>query len=339
MKKILVSVIVPIYNSDKYLVQCLESITKQSYEHLQIILVDDGSIDESLRICQVYALSDKRINLISQNNMGVSAARNTGIINSNGEYMTFVDSDDWLELNAIETMLDLAIKNECACIRTSYMTNGTKRKIRINNGKYVANQIQKLQKYFIQGREECYVWLLLIRTDIVKASNLFNKNISFLEDRCFYIKLLSLVDSIYISNIHTYNYRINPVSITRSSDSIYSNIIDALNSYKIIEGLISTDDTSLIEATAILHAHIITGYLYASYKAKGKENLASLIDMLSNNNDFIHISRKILSSRADKNVKYIYTKAVIGLMRAKNYSVVATIFRIRALGIFASGGS
>lgn len=90
-----ISVIAPVYNVAPYLKQCLDSIVNQTYRNLEIILVNDGSTDNSLEICQQYAKEDKRIRVISQKNAGVSAARNAGIDISNGKYLTFVDPDDW----------------------------------------------------------------------------------------------------------------------------------------------------------------------------------------------------------------------------------------------------
>ncbi len=98
----LVSVIVPIYNVERYLAQCLDSIIGQTYPHLEIILVDDGSTDGSTVIAQQYAEQDGRIQLISQQNQGLSGARNTGVSKSTGEFLVFVDSDDWLHIRIIE---------------------------------------------------------------------------------------------------------------------------------------------------------------------------------------------------------------------------------------------
>ncbi|WP_295746728.1 glycosyltransferase family 2 protein [uncultured Limosilactobacillus sp.] len=100
-----ISVIVPVYNVAPYLKQCLDSIVSQTYRNLEIILVNDGSTDNSLKICQQYQEQDKRIRVISQKNAGLSAARNTGLNVANGQYVTFVDSDDWFATNnAIATL-------------------------------------------------------------------------------------------------------------------------------------------------------------------------------------------------------------------------------------------
>lgn len=93
----LISVIVPVYNVAPYLRQCVESILSQSYQHLEVLLVDDGSTDESGRICDDYASQDKRVRVIHKQNGGLSSARNVGLQHATGEWIAFVDSDDWIE--------------------------------------------------------------------------------------------------------------------------------------------------------------------------------------------------------------------------------------------------
>lgn len=101
----LISIIVPIYNVEKYLPKCLDSVINQTYENLEIICVIDGSPDNSLQICMEYAEKDKRIIVIEQENQGLSGARNTGIATATGDYIIFVDADDWIELDTCEKAL------------------------------------------------------------------------------------------------------------------------------------------------------------------------------------------------------------------------------------------
>ena len=103
----LISIIVPVYNSSAYLGQCLDSILAQSYGNIEVICIDDGSSDDSLKILEEYQMTDSRIKVIKKRNEGVSKARNTGLKASHGEYVLFVDSDDWIDHNTCE----IAIKN------------------------------------------------------------------------------------------------------------------------------------------------------------------------------------------------------------------------------------
>ena len=109
----LISIIVAIYNVDQYLEQCIDSIINQSYKNLEIILVNDGSTDNSKNICDYYSEIDKRIKVVHKKNGGVSSARNTGIDIATGDYIAFVDSDDYLELNMYETMINNLEQNQC----------------------------------------------------------------------------------------------------------------------------------------------------------------------------------------------------------------------------------
>ena len=102
----LISIIVPVYNVEKYLDRCIQSIVEQTYRNLEIILVDDGSTDGSEKICDSWAVKDNRIRVIRQNNMGGGAARNAALDVAKGDFIAFVDSDDYIEPNAITTMVN-----------------------------------------------------------------------------------------------------------------------------------------------------------------------------------------------------------------------------------------
>lgn len=115
----LVSVIVPVYNVEKYLPRCLDSLVNQTYENLEILLVDDGSADSSGEICDAYAAKDNRIRVFHIPNGGVSNARNLALDNMAGEYVTFVDSDDWLN----DEWVKIAIDDMCAKEADLFISN------------------------------------------------------------------------------------------------------------------------------------------------------------------------------------------------------------------------
>lgn len=108
-KEPLVSIIVPVYNTEMFIVRCIESILQQTYKNIEILLINDGSTDMSGIICEKYAFRDQRIKYFKQANQGLSAARNKGLDNVTGEYILFVDSDDYLDENAVETFLNIAV--------------------------------------------------------------------------------------------------------------------------------------------------------------------------------------------------------------------------------------
>lgn len=112
MKELLISVIVPVYNVEKFLPYCMNSIINQTYQNLEIILINDGSTDNSKHICEKYATKDSRIKLINQENQGLSMARNAGLKQAKGEYISFIDSDDVISLEFYEQLLDLMLKTQ-----------------------------------------------------------------------------------------------------------------------------------------------------------------------------------------------------------------------------------
>ncbi len=122
MPEPLISVIVPVYNNEKYLPKCLESILCQTYENIEVICINDGSVDNSLQILKNYAAKDSRIRIFNQENRGQSAARNRGINVARGKYITFVDSDDWLLLTLYQDFVDITrgINPDIFCFNGEY---------------------------------------------------------------------------------------------------------------------------------------------------------------------------------------------------------------------------
>ena len=103
--QILISIIVPIYNADKYLLTCIESILNQTYRRFELLLINDGSSDNSMNICELYLEKDQRVKLFHNNNSGVSSARNLGLHYAEGDWITCVDADEWIDSNALESYL------------------------------------------------------------------------------------------------------------------------------------------------------------------------------------------------------------------------------------------
>lgn len=121
MDKGKISMIIPVYNAAPYLRQCMESLVNQTYSNIEILCVDDGSTDDSRKILETYAAQDDRIKVIHQENMGVSAARNTGFINSTGDYIMYVDGDDWIDLSTCQTAIDIMLENNADIVFWPYI--------------------------------------------------------------------------------------------------------------------------------------------------------------------------------------------------------------------------
>ena len=119
MKNPKLSIIIPVYNTGEYLSRCLDSVINQTYKEIEIICVNDGSTDNSLQILNDYAKCDDRIIIINQKNLGSSEARNNGLKIIKGKWVGFVDSDDWVDLNYFEELINLG--NKCVCKKDGYV--------------------------------------------------------------------------------------------------------------------------------------------------------------------------------------------------------------------------
>lgn len=146
MVKGLVSVVLPIYNVEKYLDRCIKSVVNQSYKNLEIILVDDGSPDTCPQKCEDWAQKDNRIRVIHKANAGLGMARNTGIENATGEYIYFVDSDDYIALNTIEKCYNLAEKEHADIVTFGFCNVAS-------DGRTGNFTVPKPKKYIYEGRE------------------------------------------------------------------------------------------------------------------------------------------------------------------------------------------
>lgn len=213
-QKELLSVIIPVYNSKKYLIRCIESLIKQSYHNIEIILVDDGSTDGSSVLCNELKEKDNRIKVFHQKNLGPGAARNVGLKNAKGEYITFVDSDDSVEIDAYERMLSKKNKSADVIIGQWYTILENK-KIKNNNRLYTSTKVSKnnIIKGIIKYDEKYgggYPWNKIInwKQIIKKAGNniLFNENLNVYEDKCWVLDILKYAEKIVITDVYMYNY-------------------------------------------------------------------------------------------------------------------------------------
>ncbi len=119
----LITVIIPVYNTEEYLRSCLDSIINQTYRNLEILVIDDGSTDLSPAICDTYAELDSRVQVIHKENQGVSASRNLGIEMATGDYISFIDSDDWLESESYEHLISCFVEHKVDAVIFEYFVN------------------------------------------------------------------------------------------------------------------------------------------------------------------------------------------------------------------------
>ncbi len=226
MCDILISIIVPVYNVEKYLDECLTSLVNQSYSNIEIILVDDGSKDKSSFICDDYAKRYENIVVIHKENAGLGMARNSGIDIAKGKWVGFVDSDDYVETNMYENLLNLVIQNE-ADMASCLFCNSSKRNTNIVN-KLFEGENQVLQVAFgMVGTPPEYpqdaMFSMSSCNSIYKRRILSQNNIRFpserecsSEDLIFNLKYIVSIKSIIYTTARYYHYRNNENSLTHT---------------------------------------------------------------------------------------------------------------------------
>ncbi len=227
MKKSKISIITPVYNAEKYIARCIESVQKQTYKNIEHIIIDDGSTDNTYNICQKY--KDK-IKLIHKANEGVSKARNIGIENSRGDYLLFVDADDWLEENMCQKMIEAIINFESDIVICAY------------NDFYENKKVSKPRKLHLNNNENFlelltdettnfggFPWNKLIKRDIVK--NYFNEEVHYYENLLFFLENCNENTKFTIVNEYLYNYCINDNSAVHSKKYSLKKLtaLDSLN--------------------------------------------------------------------------------------------------------------
>ena len=254
----LVSIIVPIYNSEKTIERCIKSIINQTYSNIEIILIDDGSTDKTEFICKKYEEEDERITFVKRDNSGVSNARNYGIKISKGKYIQFVDSDDYIDKYFVEKMVKSIEKNNADLVICGI--NIVKREKMYSNAIASKNiNDLRIEKKIFNNLVDTglifYIWNKLYLKEYIQ--NLFDNNMSLGEDVIFNLNYLKNVEKVNIIDDILYYYTMNEKGINIKNFSLNNKYIDNLleNSLYIYNNLINftknyfksnTDDTLYI---------------------------------------------------------------------------------------------
>ena len=202
-----ISIIVPVFKVEKYLNRCLDSIIAQTFTDWECILIDDGSPDNSGKICDEYAKKDERFVVIHQENAGVSVARNAGLDIAKGEYITFVDSDDWVENSFLEEQYNDIISGDYDICICGFVGNKKKRD-------QILNCFEARSRLFDEEGTGGYSVLRLIKKEIINNVR-YNTSISYLEDTDFFYRLYNNCTKILWTDKPLYNYFDNENSVTR----------------------------------------------------------------------------------------------------------------------------
>ena len=242
----LISIIVPIYNIEPYLSKCIDSIINQTYKNIEIILVDDGSTDNSGKICDEYAKRENRIIVIHQDNKGLVSARKAGLAISKGEYIGFVDGDDWIEPEMYKHLLDILLESNADFVDSGYIKDFIDNCIQkvpnrcLSQTIFLDENIRKdiiysliCNKYNSDNYILPNVWSKLIKCDLLKKSiNFVDNNVSYGEDFICTLYLIQYANIISYTDKYYYHYTIRPGSITQEKNinSIISQLMYMLHS-------------------------------------------------------------------------------------------------------------
>lgn len=285
----MISVVVPIYKvKEELLKECIESIMNQSYSDLEIILIDDGSPDNSGKICDDYSKKDKRIKVIHKENGGVSSARNIGIENANGDWITFVDSDDYIEKDFCKKMLNKAIENKCQCVISAYnkvygqkIETIKKENDLLINGNEFLKMIFNVQSGF--GFCHTKIW----KTELIKNNKVkFNETISVGEDALFCMQMSKYIEKLYFLNEPLYNYRFNEESVVRKFDKNYYK--KYLKSMQIAKKYIAKEYSSEYEQNVYNYIayHILLIVINYCFHPQNKDNGVKSLKKICNIEEF-----------------------------------------------------
>lgn len=325
-----ISVIVPIYNSEKYLEKCIKSILAQTYGNFELILVNDGSTDNSLEICNKYKKKDKRVRVINQKNSGSVKARRTGVEHSNSEYITFVDSDDWIGKRTLElTINELELTKSDVIVFNMYKVIGKhgliKKKTRSNylekNRTYSGDDIRKeLVVAYLYGHPfPGNLCGKVYKRQYIQECGKYLKNIKFLGDDLFYnLEIFLKINKVSIIKDHLYYYRAGG-NTNKYMPYLFD---DMINGYKIqkhvIEEYFKEDKENNYNGSSIMLLNTFKtclGNIFFSYlnenqiKDKINQYLESEEIKYSLDNEGVkkYFDSEFLESIRSKNIDYLYS--------------------------------
>lgn len=226
-----VSIIVPVYNAEKYISKCIESIIKQTMKNIEIICIDDGSTDSSGKILDSFADKDSRVRVIHKKNEGLVAARKTGISHANGKYVSFADADDYMDEDMYDQLYSIAEKHRVDLVSSGYIYEGNYRTLHTDGfqeGLYVGKEMDYIleNSIFNVKSEDVGVrgglWCKLFKKEKLQTAlvNVSDK-LTFSEDKVIVLNYLMECKSVYITHRAYYHYIIHSCSMVNSANSNY----------------------------------------------------------------------------------------------------------------------
>lgn len=227
----LVSIIIPVYNVQNYIHVCLDSVVNQTYSHLDIVLIDDGSTDDSGKICDRYAARDSRIRVIHQQNLGAANAKNAGLDIAKGDFITFLDSDDWVEHNWIERMLCASETYDADVVECSFLmeyTMGTEHGSNQTELSPTSFITEEYLRMYPQMWTCALFWNKLFKAALISDVR-FHKERRCIDDEFFTYKAITGAKKVLRINDELYHYRQRRSSVTQTGEMLYQRTIDDID--------------------------------------------------------------------------------------------------------------
>ena len=291
----LISVIVPVYNVEKYLDDCVRSILRQTYTNIELILVDDESPDHAGELCDYYSKKDARVKVIHKKNGGLSDARNAGLDICTGTYISFVDADDYIDIDFLTVLHEMISATGCDVAQI-----GTQRVS--EKGVVLPQTISIIEKRKIAKKNEIIEGLLTREIHCSAWCNLYKKslfdNVRFQlgklnEDLLMWMSLIDNVESMVLSSDCLYNYRIREGSITRS-DTIVRSYRDAIDNALLWKAKICKDKINLrgIENYNVLYYCLVYLKLYGKYD----QDSVVIVDIIKKMRKDVYLSKRFSNS-------------------------------------------
>lgn len=308
-----ISVVVPIFNVENYLERSINSLINQTFKNLEIILVNDGSTDNSKLICEQFKKLDDRIILINKKNEGVSIARNTGIENARGKYIVFMDPDDSIDLEMYDSLYNAIEKANCDICMCNYnrVENNHIKKIKLpfESGLHEKETIDNLILELVCNKnfgEESVMgspWRAIYRSDIIRENNIiFPKNIRPMQDLIFNLQYLKCCESLYIIQDFHYSYYVNEGSgVTSYNPKGFENSVKV---YEFVKNCV-TQEIDSDELGNRLKNRWIDLVLRAIWMVAHKDNPDKLVHKYKEISKILNHDNTVLASRTinTKNLK------------------------------------
>lgn len=253
----LVSIIVPVYNAEKYLHRCIDSILAQTFTDWELLLIDDGSKDASGRICDEYAAKDERIRVFHKENGGVSSARNLGLDHAEGEWIAFVDSDDWVSKDYLE---ELVKHSDTDLVVADFVIEGEENwNENLPVGKWQSKDLSGIIENSIAWTRFVAPWCKLLKKSLI-GQNRFYVELTTQEDALFMFRYLCVVQNIQIIPNKGYHY--NRETSGSLSKSLEGNHIQFYDYLHLLEPIISDLQNRFEVSKQILVREVMNGVLY-----------------------------------------------------------------------------